>query len=273
MQVFNFGVVSSVVYGVSRALIKLDVVSEGLGNGMVIGASVPMTVNTVIVLIKSSGGDEATAIFNSAFGNMIGVFLSPALILGYLGVSASIDLGNTFMQVALRVVLPVLVGQLLQKFSPTVVAFVKKYKKYFGAAQQYCLVFIVYTVFCETFNNANYSSNIAEIFILIAVQFVLMIFFFTLSWYTFGLLFPKFPKLRVSALHAAVHKTVAMGIPLITAIYGNDPLVGLYTLPLLIWHALQLVLGSLMAPKLAVCLGQTRTRLFGIARCGKCGIG
>jgi len=48
---------------------------------------------------------------------------------------------------------------------------------------------------------------------------------------------------------------------LITAIYGNDPLVGLYTLPLLIWHALQLVLGSLMAPKLAVWVKQEQDRL------------
>ena len=261
VQVFNFGVVSSVVFGVSRALIKVNAISEGLGNGMVICSSVPLTINMVIVLIKSSGGDEATAIFNSAFANMIGVFLSPALILGYLGVSASIDLGQVFLQVALRVILPVIVGQLLRKFSPTVVTFAKTYKPYLSAAQQYCLIFIVYTVFCQTFANANQSATIGDIFTMIAVEFALILFFLTLSWHTFRFLVPESPKLRVTAVHACVHKTVAMGIPLISAIYGKDPLVGLYTLPLLVWHSLQLVIGSLLAPRLAIWVKQEQARL------------
>ena len=46
------------------------------------------------------------------------------------------------------------------------------------------------------------------------------------------------------------HKTVAMGVPLINAIYEKDPNIGLYTLPLLIWHPMQLVIGSALAPRL-----------------------
>jgi sodium/bile acid cotransporter 7 len=42
-----------------------------------------------------------------------------------------------------------------------------------------------------------------------------------------------------------------MGVPLINAIYESNPMVGLYTLPLLIWHPMQLVLGSAVAPRVA----------------------
>ena len=42
-----------------------------------------------------------------------------------------------------------------------------------------------------------------------------------------------------------------MGVPLINAIYEDNPLVGLYTLPLLIWHPMQLVIGSAVAPRIA----------------------
>ena len=42
-----------------------------------------------------------------------------------------------------------------------------------------------------------------------------------------------------------------MGVPLINAIYESNPLVGLYTLPLLIWHPMQLVIGSAIAPRIA----------------------
>ena len=131
VQVYNFGVVSAIVYGVSRGLVKANVIAQSLADGMVVCASLPLTINMVLVLTKSSGGDEASAIFNAAFGNMMGVFLSPVLILGYLGVTGDVDLLGVFYKLALRVVLPVAVGQLLQKFSPPVVAFVAKYKKYF----------------------------------------------------------------------------------------------------------------------------------------------
>ena len=38
---------------------------------------------------------------------------------------------------------------------------------------------------------------------------------------------------------------------MINAIYEDNPLVGLYTLPLLIWHPMQLVIGTAIAPRIA----------------------
>lgn len=104
VQCFNFGVVSSIAYGVSHILLSLGAISEGLADGMVVCASLPLTINMVLVLTKSSGGDEAAAIFNAAFGNLIGVFLSPVLILGYNGVTGRIDLPTVFLKLSLRVV-------------------------------------------------------------------------------------------------------------------------------------------------------------------------
>ena len=74
-----------------------------------------MTINMVLVLTKSAGGNEAAAVFNAAFGNMIGVFLSPVLILGYIGVTGQVDLASVFYKLGLRVVLPICVGQILAK--------------------------------------------------------------------------------------------------------------------------------------------------------------
>uniref|UniRef100_A0A7S4N788 Sodium/bile acid cotransporter n=1 Tax=Odontella aurita TaxID=265563 RepID=A0A7S4N788_9STRA len=250
VHIFNFGVVSAGVFGFSRFLVAVGVLAQSLADGMVICACLPLTVNMVLVLTKSSGGDEAAAVFNAAFGNMVGVFLSPALILAYLGVQGEVNLGTVFFKLGLRVVLPITIGQVLQKFSQTAVAFVKKYKKYFKQAQEYCLVFIVYTVFCKTFLNGS-DAGAGDIFIMIALQFCLLCAFMGLAWFVLKLLFPSQPTLRVMGLYGCTHKTVAMGVPLINAIYETNPLVGLYTLPLLIWHPMQLVLGSFLAPRLA----------------------
>ena len=63
----------------------------------------------MLVLTKSAGGDEAASIFNAAFGNLMGVLISPALILMYLGVSGEVDLAKVFFKLGLRVVLPLFV--------------------------------------------------------------------------------------------------------------------------------------------------------------------
>jgi sodium/bile acid cotransporter 7 len=260
VQCFNFFVVSSTVYGASRLLAVTDVLSQDLADGMVVAASLPMTINMVLVLTKSAGGEEAAAIFNAAAGNMVGVFLSPVLILGYLGVTGDIDLLEVFYKLALRVVVPVIVGQLLQKNSKTVVDFVKAHKSEFKMAQQYCLVFIVYTVFCRTFEDGS-DSSIGDIFLMILFQFIFLTTLMVVAWFSLKLVFPNQPKLRVMGLFGCTHKTVAMGVPLINAIYESDPAVGLYTLPLLIWHPMQLVIGTFLAPKLANFVKREHERL------------
>jgi sodium/bile acid cotransporter 7 len=260
VQCFNFFIVSSIVYGASRLLSFTDVLSQDLADGMVVAASLPMTINMVLVLTKSSGGDEAAAIFNAAAGNMIGVFLSPVLILGYLGVTGDIDLVEVFYKLAVRVVVPVIVGQLLQKNSTAVVSFVKTHKNGFKLAQQYCLVFIVYTVFCRTFEDGS-DSTVGDIFLMILFQFLLFTLLSIIAWYSLKLAFPNEPKLRVMGFFGCTHKTVAMGVPLINAIYENNSAVGLYTLPLLIWHPLQLVIGTFLTPTLAAFVKREQERL------------
>ena len=53
------------MFGITRALVQLKIIASSLGDGMVIGSCVPITVNMVLVLTKSSKGDEASAIFNA----------------------------------------------------------------------------------------------------------------------------------------------------------------------------------------------------------------
>ncbi|KAL7574494.1 hypothetical protein ACA910_015856 [Epithemia clementina (nom. ined.)] len=260
VQVFNFGFVSVIVYVVTRGLEAANILSQDLADGMVVSACLPMTINMVLVLTKSGGGDESLAIVNSAAGNLVGVFLSPILILGYLGVTGDVNLGEVFYKLALRVVLPVAVGQAMQKTMPKVVAFYKKHKANFKRFQEFALVFIVYTVFCTTFENGS-SASIGDIFLMVLFVFLFLVSFMAAAWISLGILFKNHPQMRVMGLFGCTHKTVAMGVPLINAIYGSDAAVGLYTLPLLIWHTMQLVIGTFLAPRLAFFVEREKERL------------
>ena len=54
----------------------------------------------------------------------------------------------------------------------------------------------------------------------------------------------------VSIIMCGATKSAALGIPLIKVIFANDPNIGIITIPLLMYHAEQLLAGSIMVPYL-----------------------
>merc|ERR1712050_670054 len=96
---------------------------------------------------------------------------------------------------------------------------------------------------------------------MIICQFLLLTILMALAWVSLKHLVPNEPKLRVMGLYGCTHKTVAMGVPLIHAIYENNDALGLYTLPLLIWHPSQLIIGSFLAPRLVKFVESENLRL------------
>jgi sodium/bile acid cotransporter 7 len=91
-----------------------------------------MTVNMCIVMTKASGGDEAVALLNASMGSILGVFVTPALILGFLGQDSNIEFGKVVLKLVYRVIIPIICGQILQFFFPAVVKFVTAHKPKFA---------------------------------------------------------------------------------------------------------------------------------------------
>jgi len=158
-----------------------------------------------------------------------------------------------------------IVGQVVQKVFKQVRDFFVKHKRRFKKLQEYCLVFIVYTVFCRTFEE-DVGAGIGDTFLMILFQFLILILLMGVAWISLRFLFHDEPELIVMGLFGCVQKTVALGVPLISSIYGGDPNEGLYTLPILIWHPMQLVVGSLLVPCLSRFIQEERERLKAAAQ-------
>ena len=71
-----------------------------------------------------------------------------------------------------------------------------------------------------------------------------------LGWFLLGILFKNEAELRVMGFFGCHHKTVVMGLPLINIIYEDNPKLGLYALPLLMWNPMQLIIGSALTTRL-----------------------
>ena len=249
VQLFNLGALPLGVSGVASLLRSSGALDRGLANGVVVCACLPMTVNMVIVLTKSAGGDEAAAVFNSAAGNLLGVFVTPGWVVALLGKSSSVDFVAVLVKLARRVLGPLFVGQFAQYYLPSVAAWAKKHKPRLKKLQEGLLTYIVYCAFCLQFLSGE-TAKATDVLVMIVVQCALLFTSMALAWVALGALdFP--PALRVMGLFGCTHKTVAMGVPLIDAIYGSDDNKGLYLLPLLVWHPTQLIVGSFLANPLS----------------------
>ena len=210
VQIFNFFVVSGIVYGIAKGLLKVGGLSVELADGLIICACLPTSVSLVMTLTVSSHGDEAAAVFHSAFGNVIGVFMTPVLVLWYLGAQGDVDMLTVVWKLIVRVCVPIFVGQIIRNFCPPVKPFLTRHRRTFAKLSEWALVFIVYTVFCKTFI-ADRDTSIDQIMIMVGVVFGCLVLIMILCWALLLLLFRDKPKLQAMGLFSVYSQDDCIG--------------------------------------------------------------
>ncbi|KAG5460363.1 MAG: SBF-like CPA transporter family-domain-containing protein [Olpidium bornovanus] len=200
---------------------------------------------------RSAYGNEPAALMNAVLGNIIGVFVSPTLIGAYTrGIaqgSSSVSYSDVFVNLGVTVIAPLVLGQLVQYFAPRFVVWLKRHVS-FPDLSSVLLLLLVYSVFCNTFaENITATTPVADLIAVVFIDLAILVLFATLSFAISGLPIFGFTRSdKVAVVNCAATKTLALGIPIITAMFANSPLVGLYSIPLIVYHAEQIILGAFL---------------------------
>ncbi|KAI1144097.1 hypothetical protein F5Y05DRAFT_407497 [Hypoxylon sp. FL0543] len=153
--------------------------------GMIVVSCIPTTIASNVVMTRNSGGDEAAAIIEVVIGNVVGSFLSPWLIYGFLPRGGEFDslkpaeantLGpmyaNVMQQLGLSVLLPLVVGQSLRWTFPKQVCWTLK-TFYLAPLCSVLLMLVAWSTFSGAFQTGALtalpkSSVIFNVFLNIA---------------------------------------------------------------------------------------------------------
>ncbi|EDQ92068.1 uncharacterized protein MONBRDRAFT_14393 [Monosiga brevicollis MX1] len=224
------------------------ILSDALTNGSVLAhftvlSCMPPPVSSAVILTKAANGNEAAAIFNSALGSFLGIFATPALLMLTIGASADMDVGKIFWSLSLTVVLPLILGQ--------VVRFeawhrIRPWNIPFGNISSATLLLIIFSTFCNTFSShveVEVRSLLAVVGLVIIMLMAEMIVLFVAT-NAMGF----FPRDVVCILFCATHKSLTLGIPILNIVFAGSPQLSLVSLPLLVYHPTQILLGGILVP-------------------------
>ncbi|XP_071489642.1 sodium/bile acid cotransporter 7-B-like [Diadema antillarum] len=243
VQLFTLAFIPCLIWFLIK-LLSHTAIDEWLLKGLQVVGCMPPPVSSAVILTKAVGGNEAAAIFNSAFGSFLGIVVTPVLLLLFMGSSSSVPFSSIISQLSMTVVVPVIVGQIARRY---IKDWLERTKPPFGQIGKAVLLLIIYSTFCDTFSNPslqiNHYSLIAIAIIVLLLQMSLLLATFLLSRMA---LFGFTPADTVAIMFCSTHKSLTLGIPMLKIVFAGYDHLSILSIPLLVYHPTQILLGGVL---------------------------
>uniref|UniRef100_A0A8C2JVL3 Solute carrier family 10 member 7 n=1 Tax=Cyprinus carpio TaxID=7962 RepID=A0A8C2JVL3_CYPCA len=165
-----------------------------------------------------------------------------------LGSSSSVPFSSIFSQLFMTVVVPLIVGQVCRRFLRECL---DRRKPPFGTVSSVVLLMIIYTTFCDTFSNPNIELDHLSLLIVIFIIFSIQLSFMALIFFLSTRKSSGFTAAdSVAIMFCATHKSLTLGIPMLKIVFEGYEHLSLISVPLLIYHPAQILLGSILLPSI-----------------------
>ncbi len=212
-------------------------------------AALPSTVSSSVVMVSIAKGNVPAAIFNASVSGIIGIAVTPLWMGLFLQHSSThFDFTEIYLKLTLGIIAPVIVGLFLHRF---IGKYVQHHSARFANFDKAIILLIVYNSFAESFINHIFDSvSIRVLLLLTATVLILFYVIFFLTGYMARLAGFTLPD-QITTQFCGTKKSLVHGTVFAKVLFGNSATVGMMLLPLMLFHALQIFIISMIASRLS----------------------
>ncbi|BDZ40985.1 bile acid:sodium symporter [Paraoerskovia sediminicola] len=230
---------------VSAAVTPL--VGAPMATGILYVSLLPSTVQASVALTGVARGNVAGAICGATVSNVVGMVLTPLLVLWLLSVDGvAVGFGG-IGDVLLHLLLPFVIGQLLQ---PLVGAWIRARRWITIVVDRGSILLIVFSSVSAASAEGAWAAvsgwGVAALLVISAVMLVVML---CATWFG-GRALRLDVEDRIALLMCGSKKSLATGLPM-AAVLFPVAVAGTVAVPLIVFHQLQLVVCAIIARRLA----------------------
>lgn len=232
-------------------LVKLagPLMSVDLQFGFIYLCALPSTISSSVALTGVARGNVPGAVFNATLSSLLGVVLTPLWLYALAGVAgAGGNLGSAILDIARMLVLPMVLGQLCR---PVLAEWAARHRVALQLTDRLLILFLIYASFCDSFEHRIWAGHGLALLVGVtagaAVLFAVALFAMLGAARALGF----GHRDRMALIFCGSKKSLAQGVTMGKVLLAAHPAAGLVLLPLMIYHALQLIVGGVLAPRWA----------------------
>lgn len=208
-------------------------------------AALPSTVSSSVVMVSIAKGNIPAAIFNASISGLLGVVITPLWMSLFLDFHSDHVVVDVYWGLIKEIIIPVILGLWLQRYFG---GWAARYSKQLSQFDKTIILFIVYGSFADSFLSGVFTS-ISKLYLLYIFAGCLLLFY---AVYGIVLFFANYvfhfsKEDRIVALFCGSKKSLTHGSVFGKFLFVNNPNAGLYFLPLMIFHALQIFIVTIIA--------------------------
>lgn len=206
--------------------------------------ALPSTVSSAVIMVAIARGNLPTAIFNASLSGLIGIVATPLWLSIFMMKSGEFEILDIVLKLFLQIMLPLIIGLLLQQYLGKLA---RAHNATLGLFDKSVIVLIVFTSFSDSFNSNLFDTikllDLLKLFGIVAVLFFLVYWLIGFICRLMGFSL----KDSITSKFCGSQKSLVHGSVMIKIIFGNSASLGLFLLPIMFYHILQLLFISIFA--------------------------
>ena len=234
--------------GLALKPVLTPMVGDELYLGILYLCALPATVQSAIAFTSLARGNVPAAICSAAASSLIGIFLTPLLVLLLMGVEG--ESGSTLDsigKIVLQLLVPFIAGQVARRW---IGAWVTRNKTWLKTVDQSSILLVVYTAFSGAVVDGLWQivplGHLMGLVVACCLLLAIVLWLTSVLAKVFGFNLED----RITILFAGSKKSLATGVPMAQVLFATSA-VGMIILPLMIFHQIQLMVCTVLAQRYA----------------------